>query len=209
MEDVQFLQNRGDMAVMWTNEADEVTMRRVEVRQNGNGLLLQGDSIAVEYSQVVDNNGTGIRLEGDDGLVSGTSIERNRGYGLYVRGDSNRIENNEVISNVDEESSHGLLISGSENIVRNNTIRANGEYGIYLDYGSTDNEIIGNRVSENLQGQIYAESRSGLNHIENNQGTVQYRRDSPGVGVLVFVVVAALTMIMGRRRSGRSPLPNG
>jgi parallel beta-helix repeat protein len=123
-------QNNNSPGVSCYGAGDEVSGSHVTGNQISGIYVYAGCGGGLVKDCVIGTNGMGIYLQGAGGTwITGNSILQN-GLGINVLDSNNRIENNSI------------LISRP----------SNSTYGIYLNYGATNNVVIKNLISGGLGG---------------------------------------------------------
>jgi large repetitive protein len=156
-----------------------VTIRGGTIREFGAGIVMVGVVAALVEETALVANGDGIALNdvydtavarnvlsANDTGISGIDLERNRFEGNVVRDNGTGLD----------------LVSARWGVVARNRVEDNGVYGIYLQDGVSDNEVVGNRVTGNGDAGIAVFEGTRRNRVEGN--VVRGNGHAPRLGFL-------------------------
>jgi parallel beta-helix repeat protein len=123
--------------------------------------------------------------------VQGFSVTGTGADGIVVRNSSNIIIRGNHVSYAGQPAegklATGIRLEGAtDSIVAGNTVDHNTNYGIYLQSGSTRNQIVGNRVSQNARVIERAAAGIGLFSSPENTvaGNISHDNEDSGIGFL-------------------------
>jgi len=170
-----------------TSSGDGIVVERDNIIIDGGGHMLQGngsgwgiDLYDVKYVTVknIDVNGfyIGVILGETYNVISGSDITNNY-EGIGLGGAFHQVVKNNFANNYEGISVNGVHHSIHGNSLTNNTI------GILLDWGSSNNDIVGNTISRSGDGggiQILQSSDNTIigNNIINNFGGIAFYKSS-------------------------------
>jgi parallel beta-helix repeat protein len=171
-----------------------ITVQKLNLANNGNGVLLYYTNGSTVSGNVVTNNLEGITLKWSSGnVISGNRVTNSKGYGVYLYlSDNNVIPKNEIVFNgadgvnfeysisntatenhVTENSGNGIFFRSIQNSnVIGNNVTLNKGCGIGFGYGP-NGTINGNFISRNGLGiwiSNAAENTITWNTIAENEG---------------------------------------
>jgi parallel beta-helix repeat protein len=158
---------------------NNVTIKNMEIKGFGNGVVLCSSSnISILNNSITNNGMDGILLEYSSvhNSISGNNITANSRYGIglygmYGSSNYNTISENNIIANRDD----GIYLerSSSYNSISGNNIAASYDNGIGLYDFSSYNSIIGNSIVDNNDGIVlYGSSDCNIvnrNNLTNNE----------------------------------------
>ncbi len=170
------IDGNGTANVIYISEnADEVTLKHLSIRNSGNvwedaGISIQSMNNTISENNIFHNN-HGIYIDrASNNEMSDNQIRDNTRNGIFIQMASN---NNNVISNsIENNGKNGLQIANfvSENRISENIINNNDEAGIKLYWYANDNIIIKNDIIDNDYGIeiLVGEFACGGNFIHQN-----------------------------------------
>jgi parallel beta-helix repeat protein len=149
--------------------SSNVTINQLELKNNGEGVLLAYTKNSTIINNIFLNNSHGIYSRSSSGNnITQNSMTSNSRYGIYLDGShSNNISQNNMTNNMGS----GMRFDWSHNnVVSENNIVANKDYGIWLSQ-SSDNDIFGNKIENNHGGVRLSKSSDNKfyhNYFTNN-----------------------------------------
>jgi parallel beta-helix repeat protein len=158
---------------------NNMTVERLNIANNLNGLLLVGTNRSKIISCSTTNNTGGILvlLGSSNNTFAGNNVSTNSGDGITLRDSSNNtLLGNTVSANkyLDNNGDGIVIANSSNNTVIENNITTNNRHGIFLCTLSSDNNISRNTISANKWYgiQIWYSSKNcifGNNFTKNNK----------------------------------------
>jgi parallel beta-helix repeat protein len=159
------------------NAGKRNTIKNNQLKDNGEGILLESSDNTIQANQITQNNVCGVIISrSSNNIVQGNSITKNE-IGILVNG------------------APGQGTSASANMITNNLIAQNNQWGIRLNGSQTNNKIytnnfIDNNIGKGLQvsipmymdsgvnnGKTYVNFYSGLGNTWNTASTGNYWSD--------------------------------
>ncbi|MBO0883638.1 MAG: right-handed parallel beta-helix repeat-containing protein, partial [Mycobacterium sp.] len=162
-------------------------------------------NLTVQDNTVVQNGDSGFRADGNaifNSTISGNQFTRNF-IGIRVTGapnTGNTFANNQIGDNNDD----GIRFFASDNTIQNNVVTSNGRDGVSLQVGgqnfTTDNQVIGNRASNNARWDCLDQSTGAgtagtANTWTGNFGSTAVPSSVGDVGICPFVTTDAMPTV--------------
>jgi parallel beta-helix repeat protein len=136
---------------------------------SGKGIVLENiRNSELRNDRITDNGSTGIHLiGGENNLIKSARVYDNNGDGILLENS----DSNEIIRvRTNDNNLSGILLDNSNiNIIEKNKAYNNGEYGIGLKSGSSDNQIIRNRTKKNGNYDLYWDGFGNGNEPKKNK----------------------------------------
>jgi hypothetical protein len=142
--------NQGD-GVLITQGAHNISNAQI-VANLGNGVEIQAlASGSLLHSNGIKNNGVGIVVDGDSNVIEYNTAEQNIGAGYMIGGTGNVVSNNSSGKKTDRgNGAEGYVISGVSVSLQDNAAEANIGSGYVLTSTATTSLFKGNTSTSNL-----------------------------------------------------------
>ncbi|MEX2441215.1 MAG: right-handed parallel beta-helix repeat-containing protein, partial [Pontimonas sp.] len=157
------IMNNGGMGVLVQGAPDHVVEGNV-IEANDTGVSLNGTAVDVSVlGNVISFNNTGVLVDASDrAVVRDNTISGNQGDGILLRNgaDDASILLNRVGVGVDGVTNEGNAAAGiwvetSQNtLIQDNVVSGNGDSGIVLTGGASDNIVLDNIAGLDVSGSI-------------------------------------------------------
>ena len=166
----------GDTGIKITDGASNIRIQNSEIANAFNGIEMNDGAEGNEFMnlEVHHNRAYGIYIATGHNVVEDCSIHNNGRYGIHAYNpregvDNNIIRNNEISRNGD---SGIILTHGDSNEMSDNIISANRNFGIEINYGASRSYVSGNTIYGNGNSDIYIDSTCSDTFIGSNYGGV-------------------------------------
>ena len=166
---------------IYLSDRSNVTIRNIEIKTFGCGILLYNSSNNSIYGNKIANNTFGIQLLSfsKSNNVSGNNIIDNA-MGAWLGSSSN---NTISVNNVTNNNYWGIVLgfSSCNNIVFGNNIMANQDQGVHLMGSSNNNSVFGNNITDSNFGiflYLSSDNKFYHNNFVGNTEQVHFQEPS-------------------------------